>query len=88
MDLLEKTVAGVLGKIDPRSIKTKIDYFERKLAEFQTQMRALERINQDSQEQHQALQAWAMGIKPYRRYEAPQEFYLGRRIDGSEETDP
>ena len=31
-------------------------------------MRALERINQDSQEQHQALQAWAMGIKPYRRY--------------------
>ena len=28
LDLLEKTVAGVLGKINPRSIKTKIDYFE------------------------------------------------------------
>jgi hypothetical protein len=78
-------VTGVLAKIDPGSIRTKINYFERKLSEFQTQMRGLKKINQDSQEEHQALQAWAMGIKPYRKYEPTQEFYAGRRVDGADE---
>lgn len=78
-----------MGKIDPGSIKTKIDYFERKLSEFQIQMRELEKVNQDSQEEHQSLQAWAMGIKPYRKYNATREFYAGVRIDGADgETDP
>jgi hypothetical protein len=82
-------VTAVLGKIDPGSIKTKIDYFERKLSEFQIQMRELEKVNQDSQEEHQSLQAWAMGIKPYREYSATREFYAGVRIDGTDgETDP
>jgi hypothetical protein len=83
-------VTAVLGKIDPGSIKTKIDYFERKLSEFQIQMRELEKVNQDSQEEHQSLQAWAMGIKPYRKYSATREFYAGLRVDGADdgETDP
>lgn len=83
-------VTAVLGKIDPGSIKTKIDYFERKLSEFQIQMRELEKVNQDSQEEHQSLQAWAMGIKPYRKYRATREFYAGLRVDGADdgETDP
>jgi acyl-homoserine lactone acylase PvdQ len=86
LERLEQLVTGVLGRIEPGSIRTKIDYFERKLNEFQTQMRQLEKINQDSQEEHQALQAWAMGLKPYRRYEPPREFRVGPDPDG--ESDP
>ena len=77
-----------IGRLE-KTPQIKLDYFERKLSEFQVQMRELEKVNQDSQEEHQALQAWAMGVKPYRKYEATQEFYAGRRVvleDG--ESDP
>lgn len=84
-----------IDKLELRTVRLektptiKLDYFERKLSEFQVQMRELLKINQDGQEEHQALQAWAMGIKPYREYRATQEFYAGRRIvDNDGETDP
>lgn len=51
-------------------------------------MRELDKLVKDSMEEHQALQAWAMGIKPYREYNATQAFYAGQRVVNDGESDP
>jgi hypothetical protein len=53
---------------------------------MQVQMRELEKLVHDANEEHQALQAWGMSLKPYRRYVPSDAFLHGPDPDG--ESDP